>query len=70
MENIQVQPCWQYEDDVSKYNVKDIEIGMNKLIHKQSFTKVDASTLNEEHLNNVVGTRWVITNLQPMAIER
>eukprot|EP00971_Amphidinium_carterae_P227262 4507730-Amphidinium_carterae.1 len=38
---IQAQPWWQYEDDVSKYNVKDIGIGMNKeinqLISKQSF---------------------------------
>eukprot|EP00971_Amphidinium_carterae_P148113 2935516-Amphidinium_carterae.1 len=24
MDNVQVQPWWQYEDDVSKYNVKDI----------------------------------------------
>eukprot|EP00971_Amphidinium_carterae_P231085 4585980-Amphidinium_carterae.5 len=30
MDNIQLQPWWQYEDDVSKYTVKDIEIGMIK----------------------------------------
>eukprot|EP00971_Amphidinium_carterae_P341445 6480239-Amphidinium_carterae.4 len=27
MDNVQVQPWLQYEDDVPKYNVKDIELG-------------------------------------------
>eukprot|EP00971_Amphidinium_carterae_P348508 6490529-Amphidinium_carterae.2 len=50
---------WQYEDDVTKYNVKDW-LGMNKeinqMINKKSFTEVGASMLNpaamvEESLN-------------------
>eukprot|EP00971_Amphidinium_carterae_P170015 3368911-Amphidinium_carterae.1 len=61
MDNIQVQPWLQSEDDVSKYNVKDIEIGMNKeinqLINKQSFTEADATTLNREQLDNVQCTQ-------------
>eukprot|EP00971_Amphidinium_carterae_P029585 582125-Amphidinium_carterae.4 len=65
MDNIQVQPWLQYEDDVTKYNVKDIEMGMNKeinqMVSKQSFTEVDASVLTPEQLSKVVGTRWVIT---------
>eukprot|EP00971_Amphidinium_carterae_P094154 1863565-Amphidinium_carterae.3 len=70
MDNIQVQPWsqawWQYEDDVTKYNVKDIEMGMNKEINqtisKQSFTEVDASMLTPEQLSKVLGTRWVVTD--------
>eukprot|EP00971_Amphidinium_carterae_P296824 5896542-Amphidinium_carterae.1 len=30
MDTVQMQPWWQYEDDTSKYNVQDIEDGMNK----------------------------------------
>eukprot|EP00971_Amphidinium_carterae_P218174 4330876-Amphidinium_carterae.1 len=30
--NVQAQPWWQYEDDVTKYNVKDIELKMNNLL--------------------------------------
>eukprot|EP00971_Amphidinium_carterae_P042781 840732-Amphidinium_carterae.3 len=56
IDNAQVQVWWQYEDDVSKYNVKDMEIGLNKeikqLMNKQSFTEVDTTTLNQEQLNN------------------
>eukprot|EP00971_Amphidinium_carterae_P064286 1273132-Amphidinium_carterae.2 len=66
MDNIQVQPWWQYEDDVTKYNVKHIEMAMNKeineMVSKQSFTEVDASMLTPEQLSKVVGTRWVITD--------
>eukprot|EP00971_Amphidinium_carterae_P144437 2862311-Amphidinium_carterae.7 len=32
MDNVQVQLWWQYENDVTKYNVKDIELGMNNEI--------------------------------------
>eukprot|EP00971_Amphidinium_carterae_P173172 3433445-Amphidinium_carterae.1 len=66
MDNLQVQPWWHYEDDVAKYNVKDIEMGMNKeinqMISKQSFTEVDALMLSQDQLSKMVGTRWVITD--------
>eukprot|EP00971_Amphidinium_carterae_P237873 4722504-Amphidinium_carterae.1 len=66
MDNILVQPWWQYEDEVAKYEVKDIELAMNKeinqLIGKKSFVEVDVSTLSQEQLSKVVGTRWVIND--------
>eukprot|EP00971_Amphidinium_carterae_P351109 6491915-Amphidinium_carterae.3 len=34
MDNAQAQPWWQFEDDKTKYNVKDIELGMNKEINQ------------------------------------
>eukprot|EP00971_Amphidinium_carterae_P192484 3819629-Amphidinium_carterae.5 len=66
MDNVQVQLWWQYEDDVTKCNVNDIELGVNKeinqMIKKASFTEVDASMLSQEQLRKVVGIRWVITD--------
>eukprot|EP00971_Amphidinium_carterae_P000838 16416-Amphidinium_carterae.6 len=63
MDNVQVQPWWQYEDDVPKYNVKHIEIGTNKeinqMISKKAFTEVDASMLSEEQLSKVTDSALV-----------
>eukprot|EP00971_Amphidinium_carterae_P321383 6387960-Amphidinium_carterae.1 len=62
----EIQPWWQYEDEIAKYEVHDIEKAMNKeisqLVSKKSFVEVDASTLSQDQLKKVVGTRWVIND--------
>eukprot|EP00971_Amphidinium_carterae_P305149 6063565-Amphidinium_carterae.1 len=66
MDNILVQPWWQYEDKITKYEVKNIENAMNKemrqLDTKKSSVEVDSSSLSAEQLSKVVGTRWVIND--------
>eukprot|EP00971_Amphidinium_carterae_P106921 2117680-Amphidinium_carterae.1 len=66
MDNIWVQPWWQYEDEVAKYDIKDIEKAMSKeisqLLSKKSFVEVDSSSLSTDQLKKVVGTRWVIND--------
>eukprot|EP00971_Amphidinium_carterae_P217491 4317399-Amphidinium_carterae.3 len=49
MKDIQVQPWWQYEDDITMFNE-------HSLINKKSFEEVDSQTLTPQH---VVATRWV-----------
>eukprot|EP00971_Amphidinium_carterae_P065399 1295735-Amphidinium_carterae.4 len=64
MKDIQVQPWWQYEDDITKYNEKAIEDATNKelsqLVSKQSFKEVDSRTLTQQ-LQEVATTRGLIT---------
>eukprot|EP00971_Amphidinium_carterae_P009478 186951-Amphidinium_carterae.1 len=68
MDDVQVQPWFQYEDDstmFSKNSVKDAMNNQNKelsqLISKRSFVEVDKKSLTMEQLQNVVAMRWVIT---------
>eukprot|EP00971_Amphidinium_carterae_P190736 3785110-Amphidinium_carterae.1 len=71
MKDIQVQPWCQYEDDITKCNEKAIEDalmplnkGLSQLVSKQSFKKVDSRTLTQHQLQQVVATRWAITERQ------
>eukprot|EP00971_Amphidinium_carterae_P235153 4666235-Amphidinium_carterae.2 len=65
MKDTQVQPWWQYEDDITMFSELAEEAAMNKelsqLLNKQSFQEVDSRTLAPQQLQHVVPTRWVIT---------
>eukprot|EP00971_Amphidinium_carterae_P301530 5991067-Amphidinium_carterae.3 len=65
LDNISVQPWWQYEDDITKFSEMAVRDAMNKelsqLLSKQSFKEVDSRTLTPEQLQQIVPTRWVIT---------
>eukprot|EP00971_Amphidinium_carterae_P036235 712172-Amphidinium_carterae.1 len=65
MSDVQVQPWFQYEDDITMFSELAVKDAMNKelsqLINKKSFVKVDKRTLTAEQLQQVVATRWVIT---------
>eukprot|EP00971_Amphidinium_carterae_P240687 4778125-Amphidinium_carterae.1 len=62
---IQVQPWRQYEDDITMFSEQALQDAMNKelsqLITKQSFKEVDSKTLTQQQLQQVMATRWVIT---------
>eukprot|EP00971_Amphidinium_carterae_P113661 2252132-Amphidinium_carterae.1 len=64
MDDVQVQPWFQYEDDITMFSESEVKDAMNKelaqLINKRSFVEVDKSSLTVEQLQNVVATRWVI----------
>eukprot|EP00971_Amphidinium_carterae_P018967 373673-Amphidinium_carterae.4 len=63
--DIQVQPWWQCEDDITMFSEQAVQDAMNKelsqSISKQSFKEVDIRTLTQQQLQQVVATRWVIT---------
>eukprot|EP00971_Amphidinium_carterae_P307336 6107723-Amphidinium_carterae.2 len=63
--DIQVQPWWQYEDDITMLSETAVKEAMNKelsqLLSKQSFKEIDSRNLTAEQLQQVVATRWVIT---------
>eukprot|EP00971_Amphidinium_carterae_P082449 1630405-Amphidinium_carterae.1 len=65
MKDIQVQPWWQYEDDITLFCELAVKDAMNKelsqLLNKQSFKEIDSRTLTQEQHQEVVATRWVIT---------
>eukprot|EP00971_Amphidinium_carterae_P174087 3450733-Amphidinium_carterae.1 len=65
MSDVQVQPWFQYEDDVTMFSEHAIKDAMDKelsqLINKKSFAEVDRRSLTAEQLQQVVATRWVIT---------
>eukprot|EP00971_Amphidinium_carterae_P350662 6491675-Amphidinium_carterae.3 len=64
MKDIQVQPWWQYEDDITIFSEHMVKDAMNKeltqLINKNSFEEIDSRTLTPPQLQHVVATRWVI----------
>eukprot|EP00971_Amphidinium_carterae_P215491 4277293-Amphidinium_carterae.2 len=64
MKDIQVQPWWQYEDDITIFKEYMVKEATNKelsqLINKQSVKEVDSKTLTPQQLQHVVATRWVI----------
>eukprot|EP00971_Amphidinium_carterae_P114704 2272339-Amphidinium_carterae.1 len=64
MSDVQVQPWFQYENDITMFSenaVKDAtNKGLSQLINKQSFVEVDKRSLTAEQLQHVVATRWVI----------
>eukprot|EP00971_Amphidinium_carterae_P166626 3302226-Amphidinium_carterae.3 len=61
MRDIQVQPWWQYEDDITMFTESAMKDAMNKelsqLLSKQSLN----CTLAPEQRQQVVATKWVIT---------
>eukprot|EP00971_Amphidinium_carterae_P154768 3068574-Amphidinium_carterae.7 len=65
MKDIQVQPWWQYEDDITMFSELAVKDAMNTelahLINKNLFKEVDSKTLTTQQLQHVVATRWVIT---------
>eukprot|EP00971_Amphidinium_carterae_P311462 6190398-Amphidinium_carterae.3 len=65
MKDIQVQPWWQYEDDITMFSEMAVKDAMNKklsqLLSKQSFKGVHSRNLTSEQLQHVVATGWVIT---------
>eukprot|EP00971_Amphidinium_carterae_P204775 4063938-Amphidinium_carterae.1 len=65
MKDIQVQPWWQYEDDITMFSEQSVKDAMNKelsqLINKKSFEEVDSRTLTPQQLQHAVATRCVIT---------
>eukprot|EP00971_Amphidinium_carterae_P095234 1883932-Amphidinium_carterae.2 len=65
MKDMQVQPWWQYEDDITMFSESAVIEAMNKelsqLLSKQSFKEIDSRSLTAEQLQQVVDTRWVIT---------
>eukprot|EP00971_Amphidinium_carterae_P080180 1586692-Amphidinium_carterae.1 len=67
MKDVQVQPRWQYEDDIAMFTESAVKVAMNKelsqLLSKKSFEEIDKNrlTLTAEQLQQVVATRWVIT---------
>eukprot|EP00971_Amphidinium_carterae_P187957 3730695-Amphidinium_carterae.1 len=62
MSDVQVQPWFQYEDDITMFSEFAVKEAMNKelsqLINKNSFVEVDKRSLSEEQLKQVVATRW------------
>eukprot|EP00971_Amphidinium_carterae_P277733 5512834-Amphidinium_carterae.1 len=67
LKDIQVQPWWQYEDDITIFSEHSIKEAMNQvqelaqLINKQSLKEVDNKTLTPQQLQHAVATRWVTT---------
>eukprot|EP00971_Amphidinium_carterae_P307897 6119022-Amphidinium_carterae.1 len=63
MKDIQVQPWWQYEDDIKMFSETAVKEAMNKelsqFLSKKSFEEKDKD--NRTPLQQVVATRWVIT---------
>eukprot|EP00971_Amphidinium_carterae_P265144 5259249-Amphidinium_carterae.4 len=64
MKDIQVQPWWQYEDDITMLSLSAVKEAMNKelsqLLSKQSFKENDSRSLTAKQPQQVVTTRWVI----------
>eukprot|EP00971_Amphidinium_carterae_P089636 1774413-Amphidinium_carterae.1 len=62
MSDAQVQPWFQYEDDITMFSEHAVKDAMNKelsqLINKTSFVEVDKRSLTAEQLQHVVATRW------------
>eukprot|EP00971_Amphidinium_carterae_P350039 6491353-Amphidinium_carterae.4 len=58
MKDIQVQPWWQYEEHLVK---EAMNKELAQLINKKPFEEVDSRTLTPQQLQQVVATRWVIT---------
>eukprot|EP00971_Amphidinium_carterae_P078953 1562124-Amphidinium_carterae.1 len=54
MTDVQVQPWFQYEDDITMFSEFAVKEAMNKelsqLINKQSFVEVDRRSLTAEQL--------------------
>eukprot|EP00971_Amphidinium_carterae_P028930 569068-Amphidinium_carterae.1 len=67
MEDIQVQPWWQYEDDITMFSETAVKKAMKKelsqLLIKKSLEEIDKDSLALEQLQQVVATRWVITQM-------
>eukprot|EP00971_Amphidinium_carterae_P348780 6490668-Amphidinium_carterae.5 len=65
MKDIQVQPWWQYEDDITMFSETAVKEAMNEELSqhlsKKSFDEIDKNSLTAEQLQQVVATRWVIT---------
>eukprot|EP00971_Amphidinium_carterae_P167316 3315409-Amphidinium_carterae.1 len=65
MKDIQVQQWWQYEDDITMFSESAVKEAMNKelsqLLSKQSLREIGSRSLTAEQLQQVVATRWVIT---------
>eukprot|EP00971_Amphidinium_carterae_P025061 494742-Amphidinium_carterae.2 len=65
MSDVQVQPWFPYEDDITMFSENAVKDAMNKelsqLINMRSFVEVDKRSLTAEQLQHVVATRWVIT---------
>eukprot|EP00971_Amphidinium_carterae_P197691 3923795-Amphidinium_carterae.1 len=61
MSDVQVQPWFQYEDDITMFSEHAVKDAMNKelsrLINEKSFVKVDKRSLTAEQLQHVVATR-------------
>eukprot|EP00971_Amphidinium_carterae_P233501 4634054-Amphidinium_carterae.2 len=64
MKDVQVQPWWQYEDDITMFSETAVKEAMNKelaqLLSKKSFEENNKDSLTREQLQQVVATRWVI----------
>eukprot|EP00971_Amphidinium_carterae_P103135 2041507-Amphidinium_carterae.1 len=61
MSDVQVQPWFECEDDITIFSEHAVKNAMNKglsqLINKQSFVEVDKRSLTAEQLQQVVATR-------------
>eukprot|EP00971_Amphidinium_carterae_P259385 5147059-Amphidinium_carterae.1 len=63
MKDIQVQPWWQYEDDITMFSETAVKEELSHLLSKQSLKEIDSrnwSNWTAEQLQQVVATRWVI----------
>eukprot|EP00971_Amphidinium_carterae_P200000 3969516-Amphidinium_carterae.2 len=60
-----VQPWWQYAADITMFSKTTVKEAMNKelaqLFSKESFEEIGKNSLTPEQLQQVVATRWVIT---------
>eukprot|EP00971_Amphidinium_carterae_P312912 6218539-Amphidinium_carterae.2 len=65
MKDIQVQPWWQYADDITMFAETAVNEAMNKefsqLLTKKSFEEINKNSLTPEQLQQVVSSRWAIT---------